>query len=84
MDVISTTLKVYGRVGEFGLIAPYKNDQAFKGIVRKIMALGFLPLQFVSGVFDVLRTSGLVRHQLQLYLGFQRLLDYVRNTYILP
>ena len=42
---------LWKRLGKFGLIAPYKNDQDFKGIIRKIMALDFLPLQFVSGVF---------------------------------
>ena len=43
------------------------------------MALG---LSLFNLCRDVLRTRGLIRHQLQLYPGFQRFLDYVRNTYI--
>ena len=35
------TQSLWKRLGEFGLIASYKNDQEFKGILRKIMALGF-------------------------------------------
>ena len=78
------TKSLWKRIGELGLIHAYKNDQMFKEIIRKIMALGFLPLNFVSGVFNVLRNSGLVNHRIRLYPGLQNFFDYVQNTYILP
>ena len=48
------------------------------------MALGFLPLRFVPGVFNILCNSGLVRQKIAQYPSLQAFLDYVRNTYISP
>ena len=58
------TQSLWKRVGEFGLIAPYKNDKTFRDTV---MSLRFLHLLFVARCFDVSHTSGLVWHRLQLY-----------------
>ena len=35
-------------VSKVGLIIDYKNDNNLKNIIRKVMTLGFLPLNFIA------------------------------------
>ena len=47
------TKRIWGTVGEFGLNHTYKNHQNCMDIFRKVMALGLLALNFVSGCMHV-------------------------------
>ena len=47
------------------------------------MALGFLPLQFITGAFHVLSTSVLLAQLMREYPNLVHFFEYVRDTYIL-
>ena len=74
---------LWRKVSEVGLIVDYKNDDNLKNVIRKVMALGFLPLNFIVQVFNILTTSPLVAQLEITYPALNAFLVYVRNTYIL-
>ena len=79
------TKSLWKKVGAFGLIHAYRTDEEFKrNIIRKVMSLGFLPINFIRGVFDILRTSHLTNNRVRLYPGTEHFFNYVPNTLILP
>ena len=61
------TKNLWKQVAEFGLIVGYRNNENLKTVIRKIMALGFLPLLFITGAFHVLSTSVLVAQLMREY-----------------
>ena len=65
-----------------GLVVPYKNDNRFQKIVRKVMALAFLPVLLVRQNFMILRQSRPTRRLILRYPAFDDWLDYVQQVYI--
>ena len=64
-------------VSGLGLIIPYRNNEDIKRIIRKVMALGFLALHFVTGAFHILRTSTLVTQLMTECLNLIQFFEYV-------
>ena len=62
------TQSLWMKVGELGLINPYRNY-----VIFKLMAMGFLPLNFITGTFHKLSTSNLAR---RLMITFPALVDF--------
>ena len=58
------------KVGDLGLINPYRNYAILKSVIRKLMAMGFLPLNFITGTFHILSTSYLTRRLMITYPAF--------------
>ena len=76
------TKSLWRKVSEVGLVVDYKNDDNLKNVIRKVMALGFLPLNFIVQVFNIPTTSPLVAQLEITYPALNAFLVYVRNTYI--
>ena len=73
---------LWRHIGELGLVRPYKDNRRFKKLVKKVMAIGFLPLAFVQNQFNMLRNTNSTRRMVARYPRLDDFLSYVSNTYI--
>lgn len=73
---------LWRHVCEFGLTRPYRIDERLKRLIRKVMAIGFLPVAIVRNNFLLLWNSNLTRRLVQRYPELMEFLEYVFNTYI--
>ena len=73
---------LWRHIGELGLVRAYKDDRTFKKLVKKVMAIGFLPLAFVQNQFNLLQNSNRTRRMITRYPNLNDFLSYVDNTYI--
>ena len=71
------------KVSELGLVNPYRNYVILKSVIRKLMAMGFLPLNFITGTFYILSTSKLVRPLMITYPALVEFFSYFRDNCIL-
>ncbi|KAL8614876.1 hypothetical protein ACOMHN_042834 [Nucella lapillus] len=73
---------LWRKIQELGLSAPYRQNQQLKTLLRKIMALGYLPLQLLrmnfTQLFNARRTTRLMNR----FPALQDFLQYVRNMYV--
>lgn len=73
---------LWRRIQELGLSAAYRNDRHLKLNLRKVMALGFIPLALVRLNFERLRNSRRTHRLFNRYPGLQEFYNYFRNNYI--
>ena len=73
---------LWKHIQDLGLTRAYKNDRRVKKLVKKIMALGFLPIPHVARSFWNLRTSQRTRRLVRRYQNLAAFIDYVDNTYM--
>ncbi len=74
---------LWKHIQELGLVRAYKNDRRLKKLVKKIMALGFLPIPHVLRSFWNLRTSPQTRRLIARYANLGVFINYVYNTYMI-
>ena len=69
-------------VQHLGLGVGYMADHQLKYVIRKTMALGFIPLQFVGICHTALLAHPLTIQMLQVYPALQMFLDYFADTWM--
>ena len=76
------TQSLWRKLQQLGLTRPYRRDRHLRDIVRKVMAIGFLPLLLVQQNFTILRLSQRVHRLELLYPALFDWLEYVQTTYV--
>ena len=69
-------------VMRLGLAADYQNDHRLKYVVRKTMALGFIPLAFVRNCYNVMLAHPLTVLMLQVFPHLQAFLTYFEDNWM--
>ena len=72
------------KIQELGLAVPYHQDRTLARVIRKIMALGYLPLALVQMNFNTLVNSRCCTRLVRHYTAMDEFITYTRNTYICP
>ena len=67
---------------QLGLSAHYRRERQLQRLVRKVMALGFLPVLLVRQNFILLRGSRRTRRLIGRHQELEDWLDYVQDTYM--
>jgi hypothetical protein len=65
---------LWRKVQNLGLAASYRQHRELKKVIRKVMAIGYLPVLLVRQHFHILRTS---RRTMRLCRGFPELTDFL-------
>ena len=73
---------LWRHIQELGLSTPYRRDERLKSIIRKVSALGFLPVALVRNNLALLRNARRTRRKMQQYPALTDFFNYVHNTYI--
>ncbi|KAL8603073.1 hypothetical protein ACOMHN_015638 [Nucella lapillus] len=73
---------LWRRLQHLGLAGPYHENDRLAGVVRKIMALGYLPVALVKLNFNALVNRRRTRRLVAIHPNLDDFLNYVRNTYI--
>ncbi|KAL8598439.1 hypothetical protein ACOMHN_032716 [Nucella lapillus] len=75
-------VSLWRRLQHLGLVGPYHENDRLAGVVRKIMALGYLPVALVQLKFNALLNRRRTRRLVAIHPDLDDFLNYVRNTYI--
>jgi len=73
---------LWRKVQNLGLSASYRRQPAVKRIVRKIMAIGYLPIAVVRQNFHLLRASQRTQRLCRRYAGLRDFLNYFERNYL--
>lgn len=76
------TNNMWKHVQDLGLARAYRQDEQLKKVIRKLMALGYLPRALVRMNFDLLRRRNSTARLMHLYPALADFFDYVSNNYI--
>ena len=78
------TQSFWRRIQELGLARHYRNNQPLQNTIRKVMAIGYLPIPLLRNNFHMLMQSRTARRLMDEFPGLLEFFNYVNNTYILP
>ena len=73
---------MWRHIQELGLATPYRRDRHLQKAVRKVMAIGFLPVLLVRQNFVMFRNGRLIRRLVRRYPALDDWMEYVAATYI--
>lgn len=73
---------LWRKIQELGLSAPYQQNQRLKEVIRKVMAIGYLPLAVVHMNFTALVGARRTQRLTARYPQLADFLTYVSNTYV--
>ncbi|XP_041478778.1 uncharacterized protein LOC121426511 [Lytechinus variegatus] len=73
---------LYRKIQDLGLQVAYRRNEDLKDCVRRIMAIGYLPLAHVRGSFDNLRNDPATVRLVADFPHFNEFLDYFQITYL--
>ncbi|KAL8623791.1 hypothetical protein ACOMHN_054097 [Nucella lapillus] len=73
---------LWRKIQELGLSAPYQQNQRLKEVIRKVMAIGYLPLAVVYINFTALVGARRIQRLTARYPQLADFLTYVSNTYV--
>jgi hypothetical protein len=76
------TQSLWRHVQASGLASDYRTNEKLKKLMRKIMAIGFLPVLVVRNNFTNLRTHRRTNRLVGRFPALDEWLDYVETTYI--
>lgn len=76
------TQSIWRRVQELRLAVPYLQDHHLTRVIKKILAIGYLPHALVQMNFNVLVTDRRTRRLVNQYPALDEFFAYVRSTYI--
>ena len=76
------TKAVWRKIQELGLAGGYRNNEQLRELVRKIMALGFLPVIFVPHAYRLLRNDPATVQLIELNEAVAVFLHYFENTWL--
>ncbi|XP_076448513.1 uncharacterized protein LOC143285168 [Babylonia areolata] len=78
------TQNFWRKIQELGLARPYRMNQRLQDTVRKVMAIGYLPIPLLRNNFRALEQSRRPRRLVNHFPALQDFFNYVGNTYIQP
>lgn len=67
---------------QIGLASHYRHDRRLKHAVRKVMAMGFLPVVLIRHNFTLLHNGRRTQRLIRQYPAFGDWLDYIETTYM--
>ncbi|KAJ8028899.1 hypothetical protein HOLleu_28153 [Holothuria leucospilota] len=70
------------KVSDLGLKGPYERDPDVQQVVRRMLALGYLPAPHVRLMFVTYTAGRRVQEVIQRFPNLQLFFDYIENTYI--
>lgn len=73
---------LWRKVQELGLSVAYRQHQSVKNLIRKMMSLGYLPLQVVRMTFNLIYSSGTVARLMRRFPSLRDFISYFRLNYI--
>jgi MULE transposase domain len=73
---------LWRHIQHLGLATDYRRHRRLKHVIRKVMAIGFVPTLLVRKNFNLLRTSRRVQRLVNTFPRLNDWLDYVDATYI--
>ena len=73
---------LWRNIQRFGLSQPYRNNRRVKKCLRKVMALGFLPLMLVRINYNQLRNSRRTLRLVRRYPNLEEFFTYFENNYL--
>ena len=76
------TQNLWRRIQELGLAGPYHRDRDLRKCLRKVMAIGYLPLALVQMNFNLLRAARRTNNLINRYPALMDFFAYVMNTYV--
>lgn len=76
------TKSLWRHVQHLGLCDEYHQNRRVRKIIRKVMAIGFLPLLLVRQNFNLLKGSRRTQRQMQRIPVLTQWFDYVETTYV--
>jgi len=76
------TQSLWRHIQDEGLAGAYRHSRSLRAIVRKVMAIGFLPVLLIRKNFTMLRNGRRSQRVLRRFLELDDWLDYVQSTYI--
>lgn len=76
------TQSLWRKVQELGLVAPYNNNFGVQRLIRKVFAIGYLPVAMVRNNFILLRNSQQTARAAAQYPAIADFFAYVYDTYI--
>ena len=72
---------MWRKIQELGLSGAYRRSSRLKKCIKKVMALGYLPVALVRQNFDLLTNRRRTRRLVIWYPALQDFFNYVRNNY---
>lgn len=73
---------LWRKIQELGLSRTYRRRRHVRMLLRKLMAIGYLPVNIVRQNFNMIQTERRTRRLIGRYPAIQEFLNYFRNTYI--
>jgi hypothetical protein len=73
---------LWRHIQQIGLARDYQQDCRLNKVIRRVMAIGFLPTLLVRQNFLLLRNSRRVQRLINTYPTLDEWLEYVQTTYI--
>ena len=73
---------LWRKIQELGLARTYKQDLQLQKVIRKFMAIGYLPVVLVRNNFNILSQSRRVQNMVGIYDALNDWIGYIRNNYI--
>ena len=83
-DLLACGLLFTQAVGRCGLQADYTNNHQLKYVIKKAMALPYIPLAFVRNCWQQLLAHPVSVNMLQRFPNLQLFFDYFENTWMSP
>ena len=73
---------LWRRIQELGISNPYRENRLLKRNLRKVMSIGYLPIQLLRMNFNRLMLSRETRELINQYPALQEFYNYFRNNYL--
>ena len=73
---------LWKHVQSLGIVRAYRNDRRVKKLIKKIMALAFLPLAVLRINYQQMRNSNRTRRLVARYPNLNDFMVYFENTYL--
>ena len=73
---------LWRKIQELGLVTTYRRRPRARNLIRKIMAIGFLPVPLVTQNFNMLTGDRATVRLINRYHSLRDFITYVTNTYI--
>ena len=73
---------LWRRVQNLGLANPYRRRRCLRNVIRKFMAIGYLPVALVRQNFNMLSRDRATRRLVNRYPQLGDFIGYIANTYI--
>ena len=73
---------LWRKTQELGLAGVYNQDPLVKGVIKRLMALGYIPIPFVRNCYNNVRNDPPTNQLIQTYPALQNYFVYFENTWL--